>query len=113
MSSVIEISNSSIMRRFSSFIIDYILLAPLIIILYQFWKEKLWNGQSIGNKIVKIQLIDFKTGKKPSLFKIIMKNILFLITLGFGSLLIFLNDGRRNLGDILCSTMLVKKFDNS
>lgn len=111
MSSVIELSNGSIIRRFISFIIDYIILAPFILILYQFWKDKLWNGQSIGNKLVKIQLIDFKTGGSPSFLKVVIKNIIFLITLGLGSLLIFLNDGNRSLGDIVCSTIIVKTFN--
>lgn len=108
MSYVVEIKQGSILRRFISFIIDYILLLPLILILYHLWKDKLWNGQSIGNKITRIQLIDFNTGKKPSFFKILLKNIIFLLTLGLGSLIMFFNEGRRGLGDIICSTLLIK-----
>jgi len=108
---VIEISNGSIIRRFLAFIIDYVILLPFILILYQFWKDKLFSGQSIGNKLMKLQLIDFKTGTSPSFLKIFIKNIIFLITLGLGSLLMFLNDGRRGLGDIICSTMLIKKVN--
>lgn len=109
MSQVIEISNGSILRRIISFIIDYIILIPLVFILYPLWKEKLFGGQSIGNKIAGVKLIDFKTGRKPSLFKVLLKNIIFLVTLGLGSLLLFLNDGRRGLGDLICSTYLIRK----
>ena len=111
MSYMVEISNGSLIRRLIAFIIDYIILAPFIVILYQLWKDKLWSGQSIGNKIVRMQLIDFKTGKKPSFLKVLIKNIIFIITLGLGSLLLFFNDGRRGLGDLICSTHLIKKVN--
>lgn len=104
-----EISNSSFIRRFISFIIDYIILLPLIFILYQVWKDYLWNGRSIGNKITGNQLVDFKTSKKPSILKIVVRNVIFLLTLGLGFLLVFFNDSRRGLGDLICSTFLVKK----
>lgn len=109
MSQVIEIKNSSLLRRIISFVIDYIMLLPLVLVLYPLWKDKLFGGQSIGNKIVGIELIDFKTGKKPSFFKVLVKNIIFIITLSLGSLFLFFNDGRRGLGDIICSTYLIRK----
>ena len=111
MSYVVEIKPSSIYRRIISFIIDYIILLPFVIILYQLWKDNLWNGQSIGNKIVKIQLIDFKTGKKPSFNKVVIKNVLFILSLGLGSFIMFFNDGRRGLGDLICSTFLIKSVN--
>ena len=110
MDTVVELKNASLIRRFFSFIIDYILLIPLILILYQLWKEKLWQGQSIGNKIMKIKVIDNKTGKKPSLIKIIIKNLVFILTIGLGTITIPANDGRRGLQDILSGILTVNNF---
>jgi uncharacterized RDD family membrane protein YckC len=111
LNAIIEITNGSILRRISSFIVDYIILLPLVLILYQLWKDVLWNGQSIGNKIFKIQIIQFKTGKKPSIFRIVLKNAVFILTIGLGSLFVLFNDSRRSLGDIICSTIMISRID--
>ena len=110
MSFAVEITNASLIRRIISFIIDYVILLPFILILYPLWKDILWNGQSFGNKIVGLRLIDFKTGKRPSFLRILVKNMIFILTLSLGSVFLFMNDGRRGLGDLLTSTILVTNF---
>lgn len=110
MSFAVEITNASLIRRVFSFIIDYVILLPFILILYPLWKDILWNGQSIGNKIMGIKLIDFKTGKRPSFLRILCKNMIFILTIGLASVFLFVNDSRRGLGDLLSSTFLVTNF---
>ena len=110
MTFVVQIHSAPIKKRVLSFIIDFLLLLPFILIGYQFWKEALWDGQSIGNRLVKIKLIHTDSGKKPSLKRIFLRNLVFIITLTLGSLFIFLNDGKRGLSDLLTKTMVINDY---
>ena len=108
---IIEIQPAPKFKRIISFIIDYILLLPLFLVLYPLWKDMIWDGRSIGNRVVGLQVINATTGKVPSKKRIIFRNFFFIITLTLSSLYLFFNDGKRGLGDRIVDTMVIRNVN--
>ena len=63
------------------------------------------NGQSIGKRIMRIRVVDLN-GKKPSLFKLVIRNITIFIW-PVEALLVLLD--KQRLGDRLAKTKVVDK----
>jgi len=86
-----------------SFLYIYGLTTAIIFSLF-FCKDAI-NGQSIGKKILKLQIVTEK-GKVASLRNIIVRNVIALLQ-PIDALYMINNKGKR-LGDIICKTKVVK-----
>ncbi|MDR0865022.1 MAG: RDD family protein [Candidatus Symbiothrix sp.] len=69
-----------------------------------FFCKDIINGQSIGKRILKLQVVDEK-GFPVSLLNIILRNIIALLQ-PIDALYIINNNGKR-LGDIICKTKVI------
>lgn len=69
------------------------------------------KAQSPGLKAYDLYLIDLKTGKKITFFRIILRYTIFIISFGliFGLFISFLRKDKLNLHDILTQTCIVTK----
>lgn len=69
------------------------------------------SAQSPGLKAYDLYLIDIKSGKKPSFFRIILRYIIFIISFGLliGLVISFLRKDTLNLHDILSQSCIVRK----
>ena len=84
----------------------YILL-PLVIVQTLFmWK----TGQTPGYRAYNLSLIDSHTGKRPSLFMIIFRNLSAILSLFtfFGWFMMFFRKDHKTLHDLLTATSVVK-----
>ncbi|EOC4407949.1 RDD family protein, partial [Campylobacter coli] len=70
------------------------------------------KAQSPGLKAYDLYLIDLKTGKKVTFFRILLRYIIFIISFGliFGLFISFLRKDKLNLHDILTQTCIVTKI---
>ena len=117
-----------IRKRFKAFLIDITLLGALevfILIVFMintnmnflcifglataiiyvlFFCKDIFNGQSIGKRIFKLQIVTEK-GKAVSLQNIIGRNIIALLQ-PIDALYMINNEGKR-LGDIVCKTKVI------
>lgn len=69
------------------------------------------SAQSPGLKAYDLYLIDIKSGKKASFFRIILRYIVFIISFGLliGVVVSFLRKDTLNLHDILSQSCIVRK----
>ena len=84
----------------------YILL-PLVIAQTLFmWK----TGQTPGYRAYDLSLIDLQTGKRPSLFIIVFRNLTAILSLFtfFGWFMMFFRKDHKTLHDLLTATAVVK-----
>lgn len=76
--------------------------------IYPFFKDFIFKEGSIGNKIMKIQIIDIHTGKKPRKLKLMARNIFFpSCYLEFFCAYIRLD--RKTVSDLMTDTRVVYK----
>lgn len=68
------------------------------------------NGQSLGKRLMKIQVVDNSTMQTPTSFKYILRN-LFLCAWPIELLLVLIN-GDRRLGDYVAKTRIIINTDN-
>jgi uncharacterized RDD family membrane protein YckC len=87
----------------------YILL-PLVIIQSIFMYK---TGQTPGYRAYNLTLIDENTGKKPSLFSILFRNLAAILSLFtfFGWIMMFFRKDNKTLHDLLSATATVIKYD--
>jgi len=87
----------------------YILL-PLVIIQSIFMYK---TGQTPGYRAYNLTLIDESTGKKPSLFIILFRNLAAILSLFtfFGWIMMFFRKDNKTLHDLLSATATVIKYD--
>ncbi len=85
----------------------YILL-PLIIVQTLFMSK---TGQTPGYRAYDLELVDEKTGKRPSLFLIIFRNLAAILSAAtlFGWALMFIRKDKKNLHDLLSGTVVIQK----
>jgi len=85
----------------------YILL-PLVIVQTVFMFK---TGQTPGYRAYNIEVIDEATGKRPSLFLILFRNLSAILSMAtlFGWMLMFFRKDNKNLHDLLSNTAVVKK----
>ena len=77
---------------------------------YFLFSDSLPKGQSIGKKLLNIQVLSKETMKPCSLFQSFLRNITFPLGI-FDWAPIFFGE-RRRLGDFIASTIVVKKSDD-
>lgn len=73
---------------------------------YFLLSDSLPNGQSIGKKLLRIRVINEKSGKPCSVGQSLLRNVTFPLGI-FDWIFIFFGSHRR-LGDFLASTIVVK-----
>ncbi len=87
----------------------YILL-PLVIVQSIFMYK---TGQTPGYRAYNLTLIDENTGKKPSLFIILFRNLAAILSLFtfFGWIMMFFRKDNKTLHDLLSATATIIKHD--
>jgi len=83
-----------------------IIFAVTVGFIYFLFSDALPNGQSIGKRILKIQVVNVKTMRPCSLGQSFLRNITFPLGV-FDWIFIFFGSHRR-LGDFIASTIVVK-----
>lgn len=111
MAIVSKIEPAPLGRRVVASIVDWIVLFPLVVVLYPLWKDRLWGGRSIGKRLTGLQVIHSHTGKMIGLRRAMLRNVSLLITFGLGALLVFTNDSNRHLGDLIARTLVVQRLE--
>jgi len=77
----------------------------IIIIGYTLIADGMFNGQSVGKKIMGMYVVDTKTGEPCTYMQSVMRNITFL--LGIFDVIFIVGSDRRRLGDCLASTKVL------
>ncbi len=85
----------------------YILIALVIVQTLFMYK----SGQTPGYRAYDLEVIDESTGKRPSLFLILFRNLCAVLSAAtlFGWTLMFFRKDRKNLHDLLSNTAVIKK----
>ena len=84
------------------------ILVPLVIVQTLFLT---FSGQTPGYRAYDLELIDMQTGRKPSFFIIVFRNLcalLSVLTL-FGWVMMFFRKDRKTLHDLLSNTAVITK----
>ena len=79
-------------------------LVMLLIILSLYYTKDIIGGQSIGKRIMRIKIIA-KDGGKPSIFRLILRNITISI---WPIEFIILSLGKEKLGDRIAKTKIIE-----
>lgn len=82
-------------------------IAFSILMAYLLFSDALANGQSLGKRLLKIKVVDFKTGKPCSVLQSFLRNV--TIFLGLFDLIFLISRYRRRFGDFLASTLVIKE----
>jgi uncharacterized RDD family membrane protein YckC len=84
------------------------ILIPLVIVQTIFMFK---TGQTPGYRAYNIEVVDAHTGKRPSLFLILFRNLAAVLSMAtvFGWMLMFFRKDRKNLHDLLSGTVIVQK----
>lgn len=85
-----------------------------IMLLYHFFLEWLFKGQTIGKKYRKIKVIH-KSGVEASVFQLLIRNLVRLVDsiYGLGLLVVFISKKSQRLGDLAAGTIVVKTSDET
>lgn len=75
-------------------------------LLYFLFSDALPNGQSIGKKICKIAVVNYKTRRPSGMFESFVRNLILLLA-GYIDLFFIFSEGRRRLGDRAAGTIVV------
>jgi uncharacterized RDD family membrane protein YckC len=75
-------------------------------LLYFLFSDALPNGQSIGKKICKIAVVDYKTRRPSGIFASFVRNLILLLA-GYIDLFFIFSEERRRLGDRAAGTIVV------
>jgi uncharacterized RDD family membrane protein YckC len=75
-------------------------------LLYFLFSDALPNGQSIGKKICKIAVVDYKTRRPSGMFESFVRNLILLLA-GYIDLFFIFSEERRRLGDRAAGTIVV------
>jgi uncharacterized RDD family membrane protein YckC len=84
------------------------ILIPLVIVQTIFMAK---TGQTPGYRAYNIEVIDESTGKRPSAFLLLFRNLAAILSMAtiLGWMLMFFRKDRKNLHDLLSNTSIVKK----
>lgn len=107
---------------FSIYILDryirglVVIFALLPSILYFPLCEVLLNGQSLGKRVMKLQ-VTMLDGSSPTLGAYVMRWVLYpidtFLTSGLGAVFILFTDNNQRIGDLAAGTVVIKKEDYS
>lgn len=88
------------------------ILVPLVVIQTLFMFK---TGQTPGYRAYNIEVVDSRTGERPSLFLILFRNFAAILSMAtlFGWALMFFRKDNRNLHDLLSGTVVVQKHERS
>jgi len=88
------------------------ILIPLVIVQTIFMVK---TGQTPGYRAYNIEVIDDTTGKRPTPFLILFRNLSAILSMAtiFGWMLMFFRKDNKNLHDLLSGTAIVKKHEQS
>ena len=96
----------------STFIVVMVIIYAACYVFYDFFCEVLFNGQSIGKKILKIKVISLD-GRQPSIGQYFIRWIFRIVdfslsanTLGF--ITVVVSEKKQRIGDIVAGTTLIK-----
>lgn len=80
-----------------------------ILLLYHFFMEWLFKGQTIGKKYRNIKVIH-RSGIEASVFQLLIRNLIRIVDsiYGFGLVIIFFSKRSQRLGDLAAGTIVVK-----
>ncbi len=110
-----DFSNHNITNIWDSmFAVTLLGVLFLIYVGYYLFLETIWNGQTIGKKLVHIR-VRKEDGTNPSFWNILLRNIIRLIDFlpflyAFGILVMFTNNKAKRLGDLAAGTIVVKEL---
>lgn len=81
---------------------------PLVIVQTLFMTK---TGQTPGYRAYNLEIIEMQTGKRPSAFVILFRNILAILSFFsfFGWLMMFFRKDAKTLHDLLSATAIIKK----
>jgi len=90
----------------------FYILIPLVIVQTIFMVK---TGQTPGYRAYNIEVIDDATGKRPTPFLILFRNLSAILSMAtlFGWMLMFFRKDNKNLHDLLSGTAIVKKHEHS
>ena len=85
----------------------YILL-PLVLVQTAFMVK---SGQTPGYRAYDLEVVDAHTGKRPGLGLILFRNLVAILSAAtlFGWMMMFFRKDKKNLHDLLSSTVIIKK----
>ena len=85
----------------------YILISLVVVQTIFMYK----SGQTPGYRAYNLEVIDESTGKRPTLFLILFRNLAAILSAAtlFGWMLMFFRKDRKNLHDLLSNTAVIKK----
>lgn len=92
--------------------ISFIILMQFLISTgYGILLEWIWNGQTIGKKLLRLQVID-QMGMKLTFSQVVIRNLLRIVDMlpmlyGIGSISAFISPLNRRLGDIAANTIVI------
>jgi len=88
------------------------ILVPLVIVQTIFMVK---TGQTPGYRAYNIEVIDDSTGKHPSPFLILFRNLSAILSMAtiFGWMLMFFRKDNKNLHDFLSGTAIIKKHEQT
>ncbi len=69
-------------------------------------RDFIFGGASLGKRIMQLKILDFTTLKKPPIYKMILRDLFFIIHLFDGIMMLI--DGR-SIGDRVANTIVVPK----
>ncbi len=89
----------------------FIIMQFLISMGYGILFEWIWNGQTIGKKALKIQVID-QMGMRLTFPQVVIRNLIRMVDMlpalyGFGSISAFISPYNKRLGDIAANTIVI------
>ena len=111
-------------RRELAFLIDFGILLVLTVVLpfsflgmiigglYMVVFRDAFNGQSVGKRLMKLQAVDFKTGKPTRFLKSFLRNITLIIAIEVPLMIVqeyyTRNPSHRRPGDYIAKTAVIK-----
>lgn len=90
---------------------DLFLIILIAYLGYLLFQDALPNGQSIGKRVMKLSVVNIKTGKPCSFIGSAVRNA-FLLFFGIIDLLLILSRYKQRLGDKVASTVVIKEGKN-
>ena len=103
---LIAIIGSISMINFTSIILSKIYGIVLIVSVFSLYFKDIINGKSVGKRIMKIKVVDFKENT-PSTFRLFIRNVTLCIwPIEFLRVLL----GKERFGDIIAKTKVVQQL---
>lgn len=82
------------------------LISAIVVLLYFLFADALPQGQSLGKKLLRMQVVNEKTMRPCSIFRAFLRKIALMLGILDWAFIFF--GERQRLGDILASTLVLK-----